>query len=134
MLVHFDVQSLSKAAEFIIEGRVTKHRVNTTEQQIGNAMRVMFTDHQVRVDNALKRSPFAVGNIITVRTLAGETHERSLNVASEASLLADEEVFLFLSQAREPILHPCKPLLARPILVEADIVRIQVGKDLAAQF
>lgn len=38
------------------------------------------------------------------------------------------------SQAREPILHPCKPLLARPILVEADIVRIQVGKDLAAQF
>ena len=35
---------------------------------------------------------------------------------------------------REAILHPFKPLLARPILVEADIVRIQVGKDLPAQF
>jgi hypothetical protein len=30
--------------------------------------------------------------------------------------------------------HPCKRLLARPIFVEADIVRIQVGKDLPAQF
>ncbi len=28
--------------------------------------------------------------------------------------------------------HPSNPLLARPILVEADIVRIQVGKDLPA--
>ncbi len=34
----------------------------------------------------------------------------------------------------ETILHPCKPLLARPILVEADIVGIQVGEDLPAQF
>jgi hypothetical protein len=39
-----------------------------------------------------------------------------------------------VSQAGETILHSCKPLLARPILVEADIVRIQVGKDLPAQF
>ena len=38
------------------------------------------------------------------------------------------------SQAGETILHPRKPLLDRPILVEADIVRIQVGKDLPAQF
>jgi hypothetical protein len=38
------------------------------------------------------------------------------------------------SQAGETILHPCKPLLARSILVEADIVRIQVGKDLPAHF
>jgi hypothetical protein len=38
------------------------------------------------------------------------------------------------SQAGETILYPCKPLLARPILVEADIVRIQVGKNLPAQF
>jgi len=31
------------------------------------------------------------------------------------------------SQAGETILHPCKPLLARPILVEADVVRIQLS-------
>jgi hypothetical protein len=37
------------------------------------------------------------------------------------------------SQAGGTILHPCKPLLGRPVLVEADIVRIQVGKDLPAQ-
>jgi hypothetical protein len=34
----------------------------------------------------------------------------------------------------EAILNLRKQLLARPILVEADIVRIQVGKDLPAQF
>ena len=38
------------------------------------------------------------------------------------------------SHAGGTILHPCKPLLARPILVEADIVRIQVSEDLPAQF
>jgi hypothetical protein len=38
------------------------------------------------------------------------------------------------SRAGETILHPREPLLARPVLVEADIVRIQVGKDLPAQF
>jgi hypothetical protein len=41
---------------------------------------------------------------------------------------------LSASQAGETIFQPCEPLLARPILVEADIVRIQVGKDLPAQF
>ena len=38
------------------------------------------------------------------------------------------------SQAGETILHPRKPSLARPILVEADVVRIQVRQDLSAQF
>ena len=33
------------------------------------------------------------------------------------------------SQAGETILHPCKPLLARPILVEADVVRIQGDEE-----
>jgi len=40
----------------------------------------------------------------------------------------------FARKRREVILHPCKALLARPILVETDIVIIKGGKDLASEF
>jgi len=36
--------------------------------------------------------------------------------------------------AWQGLLHSYKALLARPILVEADVIRIQVGEDLPAQF
>jgi len=103
LLAEFELPELARQALVIIEAQVKEYANETYEIRMGpRELPLVFTRHQVRVENVLKSDNVIVqpGQLISVDTMGGQTHTLSVTVDQEARLSPDENVVLFLSQDR----------------------------------
>jgi len=105
LLVEFELPELARQAPVIIEAQIEGYAIETYQIRMGpRELPLVFTRHQVRVENVLKANNEVVqsGQIISVDTMGGQTGTLSVIVDQEARFSPKENVLLFLSKDKPP--------------------------------